>query len=155
MDNLSVREEQALIWGYYKPRHTHAWNMLVLSWCELDKLSDEADVGFEIEYRWENFILRLWLYRTTVKTLTKLAAVENEAKSILKTFDQVFHDISNKNVLKALRDMIEHFDDYAAGKGHGPADRKSDLDSWRKIRAISVLFDPFDRDDFVLWQAWV
>ena len=122
MDNLSVREEQALIWDYYKPRHTHAWNMLVLSWCELDKLSDEADVGFEIEYRWENFMLRLWLYRTTVKTLTKLAAVENEAKSILKTFDQVFHDISNKNVLKALRDMIEHFDDYAAGKGHGPAD---------------------------------
>jgi len=114
MDNLSVREEQALIWDYYKPRHTHAWNMLVLSWCELDKLSDEADVGFEIEYRWENFILRLWLYRTTAKTLTKLAAVENEAKSILKTFDQVFHDIPNKNVLKALRDMIEHFDDYAA-----------------------------------------
>ena len=27
---LSDREEEALIWDYFKPRHTHAWNMLAL-----------------------------------------------------------------------------------------------------------------------------
>jgi hypothetical protein len=132
LDNLSVREEQTLIWDYYKPRHIHAWNMLVLSFRKLDKLSDETDVGFETEYRWENFILRLWLYRTTVKTLAKLTAVQSEAKNILKTFDIVF-DIDGSNALKALRDMIEHFDDYAPGMGRGPAKRENDLDPWREF----------------------
>ena len=27
--------------------------------------------------------------------------------------------------------MIEHFDDYAAGEGRGPAELKRDLDPWR------------------------
>jgi hypothetical protein len=129
---LSSREEQGLIWDYFKPRHTHAWNMLVLSWRELDQSHDETEVGFEIEYFWENFILRLWLYRTTIRTLTKLNFVEGEAKRVLKTFDGFF-DTNGRNALKALRDMIEHFDDYAAGKGQGPARRERDLDPWRKI----------------------
>lgn len=144
MSDSSAREEQALIWNYYKPRHTHAWNMLVLSWREIDQLRSETDVGFEIEYRWENFILRLWLYRTTVNTLTKLAAVESDAKNILKTFDDVF-DANGRNGLKALRDMIEHFDDYAAGAGRGPARRKSDLDPWRTITR-----DRYERGQFLL-----
>ena len=129
---MSDREEQGLIWDYFKPRHTHAWNMLVLSWRELDQSKDEAEVGFEIEYSWENFILRLWLYRTTIRTLTKLKFVEDEAKHILKKFDGSF-DANGLNALKALRDMIEHFDDYAADEGSGPARRKRDLDPWRQI----------------------
>ena len=28
--------------------------------------------------------------------------------------------------------MIEHFDDYAAGEGRGPAMRERDLDPWRQ-----------------------
>lgn len=62
--DLLERDEQALIWDFYKPRHTHAWNMLVFSWREPDQLNDQTDAGFETEYFWENFILRLWLYRT-------------------------------------------------------------------------------------------
>jgi hypothetical protein len=122
--------EQATIWDYYKPRHTHAWNMLVLAWHQLDQLNDECVIGFETEYYWENFIIRLWLYRTTVRTLTKLTAVQNEANIALKTFDTIF-ETNGDNGLKAIRDMIEHFDDYAAGVGRGPAQRSTDLDPWR------------------------
>lgn len=142
MNDLSVRERDALIWDYYKPRHTHTWNMLVLSWRELDQL--KSDGGFETEYFRENFILRLWMYRTTVKTLTKLTSVEDETKSILKTFDLAF-DINGRNGLKGLRDMIEHFDDYAAGTGRGPAKRESDLDPWRRISQ-----DRYERGQFLL-----
>ena len=123
------REEQALIWDYYKPRHTHAWNMLVSSWRALENLDDKGGQGFEIEYCWENFIIRLWLYRTTVKTLAKLHAVADEVQNILDAFDKAFNTVS-PNDLKALRDMMEHFDDYAAGEGHGPAERQSDVDPW-------------------------
>lgn len=147
MDDYSTREEQAIIWDYYKPRHTHAWNMLVLSWRELDKLNNETDVEFEIEYYWENFILRLWLYRTTVNTLTKLAVVEGKAKNMLRTFDDAF-DANGRNSLKALRDMIEHFDDYAAGTGRGPARRKCDLDPWRIITR-----DRCERGQFLLERS--
>lgn len=84
------REEQSLIWDYYKPRHTHAWNMLVLSWRELDHLTEETDLGYKVEYFWENFILRLWLYRTTVKTLTKLKSVKNDARRAIFNFDAAF-----------------------------------------------------------------
>jgi hypothetical protein len=142
--NDLLREEQAIIWDYYKPRHTHAWNMLVLSWCELDRLDDMTGVGFETEYFWENFILRLWLYRTTVGTLTKLTAVKDKAENVLNEFDRVF-DANGRNGLKALRDMIEHFDDYAAGKGRGPARRESDLDPWREITR-----DRYERGQFIL-----
>jgi hypothetical protein len=128
---IFTREEQGLIWDYFKPRHTHAWNMLVLSWRDLDQLNEE-DGGFESEYHWENFIIRLWLYRTTVLTLTKLNAVEGKAKIGVKTFDDVFI-VNDGNGLKALRDMIEHFDDYAAGVGRGPATRERDLDPWRLV----------------------
>lgn len=126
MSELSTREEQGLIWDYFKARHTHAWNMLVLSWRELDQLNDETDVGFKAEYLWENFILRLWLYRMTVRTLMKLNVVKDKATSAVRAFDGAFY-INGKNGLKALRDMVEHFDDYAAGEGRGPASRHRDL----------------------------
>ena len=73
------REEQAVVWDYFKPRHTHAWNMLVLSWQQLESLSSEDQIGFEPEYHWENFIIRLWLYRITVNTLTRLQVIEEKA----------------------------------------------------------------------------
>lgn len=138
------RDEQSLIWDYYKPRHTHAWNMLVLSWRELDQLTEETDVGFETEYFWENFILRLWLYRTTVRTLIKLDIVKGAAQDALASFDTKFQ-INGRNGLKALRDVIEHFDDYAAGVGRGPAERDKDLDPWR-----SVTKDRYERGQFIL-----
>ncbi|MBX3455812.1 hypothetical protein, partial [Ferrovibrio sp.] len=136
--------EQTLIWDYFKPRHTHAWNMLVLSWQQLDRSNDVADKGFMTEYLWENFIIRLWLYRTTVKTLEKLSAVEHEATNILNVFDAVFI-VDAKNSLKAIRDMIEHFDDYAAGQGRGPGKRERDLDPWRIISQ-----NRYQRGQFVL-----
>lgn len=144
MNEISQVEEQGLIWDYFKPRHTHAWNMLVLSWREIEQLNDDTAVDFEVEYHWENFILRLWLYRTTVRTLTKLNSVKGKANNALKTFDKVFNT-QGKNGLKALRDMIEHFDDYAAGKGRGPAIREKDLDPWR-----SFTKDEYNRGQFYL-----
>ena len=146
MKDLSMREEQSLIWDYFKPRHTHAWNMLVLSWRELDKMSDEDEyaLGFETEYFWENFILRLCLYRTTVRTLTKLNSVRREANKILKNFDRVF-DTNGRNGLIALRDMFEHFDDYASGKGKGPGLREKDLDPYRLFTR-----DRYERGQFYL-----
>ena len=96
---------QAVIWDYYKPRHTHAWNMLVLSWLALETLADEDVEAFEDEYLWENG-------------------------------------------LKAIRDMIEHFDDYAAGKGRGPATRGGKLDPWR-----TVTRDRFECGRFVIDRA--
>lgn len=144
MSDSPDNEGQALIWDYYKPRHTHAWNMLVLSWRELEQLADEAECGFEVEYFWENFILRLWLYRTTVRTLSKLFEVQDEAKIALDNFDSVFI-ADGRNSLKSLRDMIEHFDDYAAGKGRGPGSRDKDLDPWRIISR-----DRYERGQFSL-----
>lgn len=46
--------EQGVVWDYYKPRHTHSWNMLQLAAQHLVKTSDEQ--GFETEYAWENLI---------------------------------------------------------------------------------------------------
>lgn len=143
----NTREEQALIWDYYKPRHTHAWNMLVLSWRGLDQQTGEAIINLETEYFWENFIIRLWLYRTTVKTLAKLDTVRDATIGIVKTFDASF-EMNGQNGLKAIRDMIEHFDDYAAGHGRGPAVRDSDLDPWRAISQ-----DKFERGRFALDRA--
>jgi hypothetical protein len=137
-------EEQAVVWDYFKPRHTHSWNMLVLSWQQLENLKDETELGFQTEYHWENFILRLWLYRATVMTLAKLGAIENDAERIVKEFDDAF-GAHGHNQLKALRDMIEHFDDYAAGFGRGVADRRSDLDPWRI----------FTRDRYERGQFWL
>lgn len=137
-------EEQGVIWGYYKPRHTHAWNMLVLSWRALDRYAEEQIEAFDGEYLWENFIIRLWLYRTTVKTLTRLHVVSAEAKGALEQFDLCF-ETDGQNGLKAVRDMIEHFDDYAAGKGRGPATRLGELDPWR-----AVTRDRFERGRFVI-----
>jgi hypothetical protein len=126
------REEQALVWDYFKPRHTHAWNMLVLSWRQLEQINGNTEIGFETEYHWENFILRLWLYRTTVMTLAKLDAVKSDALRIVEEFDRAFNT-HGYSQLKALRDMIEHFDDYAAGLGRGKAERASDLDPFRNF----------------------
>ena len=138
---------QAVIWDYYKPRHTHAWNMLVISWRALETFSDEGLAAFEEEYLWENFIIRLWLYRTTVKTLTRLKVVEADAQVILADFDRVF-TTDGKNGLKAIRDMIEHFDDYAAGRGRGPATREGELEPWRTVTG-----DTFERGRFVIDRA--
>ncbi len=41
--------------------------------------------------------------------------------------------------------MIEHFDDYAAGMGRGPANRDKDLDPWRTITK-----DRYERGQFTL-----
>jgi hypothetical protein len=144
------RADQGVVWNYYKPRHTHSWNMLVLSWRMLDSYNFDSKVetGFEVEYFWENFILRIWLYRTTVQTLTKLQSVQSEAKKIIKDFDDAFL-VNGRNGLKAIRDMIEHFDDYAAGIGRGPAIRTTDLDPWRTISN-----DRFERGEFALERSY-
>jgi hypothetical protein len=146
LKNTADHERQAVIWRFYKPRHTHAWNMLVLSWRAFDAPSD-ADMPFEDEYLWENFIIRLWLYRSTVKTLTRLSSVSADARDILAKFDRSF-EASGQNGLKAIRDMIEHFDDYAAGIGHGPATREDELDPWRKVSR-----DMFERGRFVIFRT--
>ncbi len=142
--NLSDSEKRAIIWDFYRPRHTHAWNMLVLSWRALEASSETFELDFEYEYLWENFIIRLWLYRTTVRTLTHIDVVKIEAEAIIKNFDQCFLS-DGKNALKAIRDMIEHFDDYAADKGHGPATRVSELDPWRTVGR-----DKFERGRFAI-----
>ncbi len=41
--------------------------------------------------------------------------------------------------------MIEHFDDYAAGKGRGPAKRETDVDPWRIATTAQ-----YERGQFVL-----
>jgi hypothetical protein len=143
---LLSKEDQALIWDYFKPRHTITWNMLVLSWRELETYT-QTFVPFEIEYLWQNFIIRLWLYRITVKTLEKLPAVQSDARLAVKAFDDSFQE-NGQNTLKALRDMIEHFDDFAAGKGRGPLDRGRDLDPWR-----TVTNDRFERGNFSLERS--
>lgn len=135
-------EEQCEIWDFYKPRHTHAWNMLVLSWRAFERISIEEQALGELDFCWENFFIRLWLYRTTVKTLTKIPFIANETQNALKSFDVVFSS-GGFNQLKAIRDMIEHFDDYAAGKGRGPAKRDSELDPWR-----SYDLDKYERGRF-------
>jgi hypothetical protein len=125
-------ENEAVIWDYYKPRQTHAWNMLVLSWRTLDQAEINVIDGFETEYYWENFIIRLWLYRTTIRTLTKIKSVSDEARTAIASFDAAF-SVDGENHLKTLRDVVEHFDDYASGTGRGPAVRERDIDPWRKI----------------------
>jgi len=147
LGELPDHEKQGMVWDYYKPRHTHAWNMLVLSWRDLEAFTDGPEKAFEDEYLWENFIIRLWLYRTTVRTLTQLHCVRGDAEAIIATFDGCFK-VDGKNGLKAIRDMIEHFDDYAAGLGHGPATREGELDPWR-----TVTRDRFERGRFVIERA--
>ncbi len=144
---MQDREKQSVIWDYYKPRHTHAWNMLVLSWRALEEINKDNEEHFNEEYLWENFIIRLWLYRTTIKTLTRIDVVSLEAKGIISTFDRCF-EVDGHNGLKAIRDMIEHFDEYAMGKGHGSATRESELDPWRKVSR-----DRFERGRFVFERA--
>ncbi|WP_085939908.1 hypothetical protein [Azospirillum sp. B4] len=139
-----TKEQQSIIWEFYKPRQVHAWNMLVLSLDSLEHLSHEDERGFEAEYAWENVIIRLWLYRTTVQTLIKIDRVAIDAQQAVKRFDANF-DIGGRNGLKALRDMIEHFNDYAAGAGHGPAKRDIDLDPWRTFTK-----DCYERGSFRL-----
>lgn len=67
-----------------------------------------------------------------------------DAKGIISNFDRCFQ-ANGKNGLKAIRDMIEHFDDYAAGEGRGPATREGELDPWR-----TVTRDRFERGRFVI-----
>lgn len=122
--------DQIRAWDYFKPRHTHAWNMLCFSWEAFDKLSEDQISNFEQDYCWENYFIRLWLYRTTVNTLTKLPQISQQAKKQIHIFDSSFEK-DGKNQLRAIRNMIEHFDDYATGAGRGPALRETELDPWR------------------------
>lgn len=142
-----TKDEQSLIWDFYKPRQTHAWNMVVLSWRAFEQMSPEAELSFETEYCWENFIIRLWLYRTTVSALMKIENVAGSAKQAIARFDATF-ETNGRNGLKALRDMIEHFDDYAAGRGRGPAQRDTDLDPFR-----SFTLECYERGNFRLERA--
>lgn len=144
---MQTKEDQSIIWDYYKPRQTHAWNMVVLAWRALEHLDPETDLDFEAEYFWENYIIRLWLYRMTVRALTKIDRVATDARAAVQRFDDQF-DMNGNNGLKALRDMIEHFDDYAAGIGRGPAQRETDLDPWRLITK-----DQYERGCFRLERA--
>lgn len=144
MNEFSDWESQATIWAYYKPRQTHAWNMLVLSHRALEEFLESDETAFEAEYLWENFIIRLWLYRATILTLTKINVVKSDAEALVLKFDSRFQT-DGFNDLKAIRDMIEHFDDYAAGKGRGPATRDGELDPWRAVSR-----DRFERGRFVV-----
>ena len=85
--------------------------MLILSWRALEALAVGHETDFEGEYLWENYIIRLWLYRTTVRTLTHLDFVSLDARGIISSFDRCFLQANGDNGLKAIRDMIEHFDD--------------------------------------------
>lgn len=127
---MSNATEQGVVWDFYKPRQTHAWNMLQVATQQLAKTAEVMD--FETEYAWENLIIRLSLYRNAVKTLTKLPSVAPDAEQALNRFDAAFTQ-NGKNALISLRNMFEHFDDYAAGSGRGPAERNTDLDPWRCI----------------------
>ena len=40
-----------------------------LSLRELESLTEEDAEAFEDEYLWEKYVIRLWLYRTTTKTV--------------------------------------------------------------------------------------
>lgn len=137
---MQTPEDLSVIWDFWKPRHTHAWNMLVISSNEIQRKTP-AD-AFEIEYAWENFIIRLWLYRITNKTLLNLHPIKGKMLKTIEDFDATFSQ-SGKNTLKALRDMIEHFDDYASGRGRGPAKSEIDLDPWR-----SIMPDQYERGQF-------
>jgi len=127
---LESAEQLSIIWDYWKPRHTYAWNMFVISSNTLQ--ATKIDGSFELEYAWENYIIRLWLYRAVVKTLVKFHPSKRIIQKALKDFDKTFSS-GGINALKTYRDMIEHFDDYALGKGRGPASREVDLDPWRSI----------------------
>nr|WP_241735932.1 hypothetical protein [Caulobacter sp. RHG1] len=137
-------KEQLAVWGFYGPRHTHTWNMLVLSHRALERFGADEELTIEVEYHWENFIIRLWLYRARVLALTKLPAIEVEAKAAIRAFDDQF-TVDGVRQLKAIRDMIEHFDDYASGIGRGPATRDGELDPWRGLSS-----DRFERGRFVI-----
>lgn len=147
MNDPTGWESQLAIWEYYKPRQTHTWNMLFLANRALGQYREDGDDGFEVEYLWENFIIRLWLYRATVLALAKMPAIKAKADALIRDFDSHFQ-IDGFNGLKAVRDMIEHFDDYAAAKGRGPATRESELDPWREISR-----DRFERGRFVIQRA--
>jgi hypothetical protein len=118
--------------------------MLVLSWGQLDALSNESELGFETEYHWENFILRLWIYRTTVQTLKRIQAINDDAKNALGQFDSLFIH-NGRNMLQDLRNMIEHFDERAAGIWRGLGTRTGELDPWRTFNR-----DKYERGLFCL-----
>lgn len=152
-DGPTPDSSNAVIWDYYKPRHTHAWNMLVLSWRELYRFDEPRRIkGFEIEYAWENFILRLWLYRVTVNTLTTMDLVTKDAKTAIAKFDQAFM-IKDINTLQAIRNMFEHFDEYAAGLGRGPATRADHLDPSRPLNSRYFVRDNITIDRMKAFDA--
>lgn len=146
--SAATREEQAVVWNYFKPRHTHAWNMLVLSWRQLEDMGEVSEKGFECEYHWENFILRLWLYRNAVNTLVKFPAIEIEANAAINDFDLAFTKDA-KNQLYHIRNMIEHFDERAANDWRGGfGSRTGELDPWRSFNR-----DQYERGQFSFERA--
>lgn len=147
---MTTADEQSIIWDYYKPRHTHAWNMLQLAAQQLVKITDNK--GFDSEYAWENLIIRLCLYRNTVNTLTKISIVADEAEIVMQRFDSKFTQ-NEENSLIALRNMFEHFDDYAAGRGRGPAERHTDLDPWREVTVEKFCRGQFELELYPSMEA--
>lgn len=141
IDNDKTTQET--IWDYYRFRQIHAWNMFCMARQDLENFNDDND-PFKIEYFWENLIIRMWLYRVTINTLTKISKIENHAKKAVKRFDAVFCE-NGVNHLKDLRNMIEHFDDYAENKGRGPGQRNTDLDPPREFTK-----DHYERGRFML-----
>ncbi len=67
-----------------------------------------------------------------------------EAVGVVARFDDCF-TANGQNALKIIRDMIEHFDDYAAGKGRVRGIRDDSLDPWRVVSR-----DRFERGQFII-----
>ena len=91
----------------------------MLSWRELDQyqFNDETDFGFEAEYLWEiSYSASGCAERSSDFDQAKFC--KGRGGVCLENIRWRL-DINGKSSLKALRDMIEHFDDYAAGGGAG------------------------------------
>jgi len=117
-------ENQCLIWDNYRQRHIHTWNMLQLAVKHLAET--KTTENSEIQYAWENLVIRMVIYRYTVKNLVRLKCVNKKANMINKKFDSVFR-INGRHVLMALYNVFKHFDEYKAN------DRGKELDPYGTI----------------------
>ena len=108
-------ENQYLIWDYCRQRHIHTWNRLQLAVKQLAETNTTENS--EIEYEWENLVIRMVIYRYSARNLVRLKCVKKNASKINKQFDSAFR-INGTHVLMALYNRFEHFDTYhAIGKG--------------------------------------
>ncbi len=116
---MQTKDDQATIFGFFEQRHKTTWNILFTAHEEL-KNEGHKD-PWMILYRWENYIIRLYLYRKTCNMLRKITYLKKETNLILKKFDQNFKpqnvDI-HQDILTDLRHIFEHFDDIASGGGN-------------------------------------